>query len=123
MVHETNIDSIQALDKQIEEGKGDLIRLKRARNSLLNISTRLPLEILGHIFARSLIWRHGGFLSSYNKKRGLLMPCPLLTPPITLLHIAMILPHVRSDEPPALRGQEQTLGSMYVGHFRGISRH
>ena len=47
---EINIDSILALEKQIKEGAGDVIRLKRARNSLLNISTRVPPEILGHIF-------------------------------------------------------------------------
>ena len=52
---ETNIHSIRALDEQIKEGKGDGIKLKRARNSLLNISTRVPPEILGHIFAWSLV--------------------------------------------------------------------
>jgi len=55
MGHEANIDPIQALDKQIEEGKGDLIKLKRARNSLLNISTRVPPEILGEIFVWSVV--------------------------------------------------------------------
>ena len=54
MDHEANINSIRALDKQIAEGEGDIIRLKRARNSLLNISTRVPPEILGHIFVWSL---------------------------------------------------------------------
>ena len=47
---EINIDSILALERQIGEGVGDVIHLKRARNSLLNISTRIPPEILGHIF-------------------------------------------------------------------------
>ena len=51
---ETNIHSIRALEKQIEEGKGDIIKLKRTRNSLLNVSTRIPPEILGHIFVCSL---------------------------------------------------------------------
>jgi len=54
MGRETNIRLIQALEERIEEGKGDIIKLKRDRNSLLNISTRVPPEILGHIFARSL---------------------------------------------------------------------
>ena len=54
MGRETNIHLIQALEKRIKEGKGDIIKLKRDRNSLLNISTRVPPEILGHIFARSL---------------------------------------------------------------------
>ena len=40
------------LEKQIEEGDGDMIKLKRARNSFL-ISVRVPPEILGKIF----IWR------------------------------------------------------------------
>ena len=55
MGHEANVDLIRALEKQIEEGKGDLIKLKRDRNSLLNISTRVPPEILGHIFAWCLV--------------------------------------------------------------------
>ena len=54
MGHEANIHSIRALDRQIAEGKGDVIKLKRARNSLLNISTRVPPEILGYIFVWSL---------------------------------------------------------------------
>ena len=72
---ETNIDSIRALEKQIEEGNGDLTELKRARNSLLNISTRVPPEVLGYIFVWSLImdaglahsWRLEGLQKgSYN---------------------------------------------------------
>jgi len=51
---EASIDAIRALEKQIEEGKGDIVKLKRDRNSLLNISTRVPPEILGHIFVWSL---------------------------------------------------------------------
>ena len=50
MDREVNADSIRALEEQIEEGKGDTIKLKRARNSLLNISTRIPPEVLGAIF-------------------------------------------------------------------------
>jgi len=50
MGHEANLHFIQALEKQIEEGKGDTIKLKRARNSLLNISMRIPPEILARIF-------------------------------------------------------------------------
>ena len=52
MDRETNIDLIRALDKQIEEGDGDIIKLKRNRNSL-NISMRIPPETLGHIFAQN----------------------------------------------------------------------
>ena len=47
---EINIDSILALEKQIEEGQGDATQLKRARNSLLNISALAPPELLGQIF-------------------------------------------------------------------------
>ena len=47
---EINIDSILALEKQIEEGLGDVIQLKRAQNSLLNISLHSPPEFLGQIF-------------------------------------------------------------------------
>ena len=50
MDREINLDSILALDKQIEEHEGPLIQLKRARNSLLNVSILLPPEILGTIF-------------------------------------------------------------------------
>ena len=49
------MNSIRALEMQIQEGKGDVIKLKRFRNSLLNISARLPPEILGDIFAWCLV--------------------------------------------------------------------
>ena len=52
---EINVDSILVLEKQISEGTGDVIKLKRARNSLLNISTRVPPEILGYIFRWNVI--------------------------------------------------------------------
>ena len=55
MGREVNIHLIQALEKQIEEGKEDTINLKRTRNSLLNISTRVPPEILGYVFVCSLV--------------------------------------------------------------------
>jgi len=57
---EINIHSIRDLEKQIEEGTGDPIQLKRTRNSLLNISTRVPPEILGAIFRWNVI-PDGGF--------------------------------------------------------------
>ena len=50
MDREINLDSIRALESQIEEHEKTIIRLKRARNSLLNVSTLLPPEILGKIF-------------------------------------------------------------------------
>jgi hypothetical protein len=50
MGHEANIDAIRVLERHIEEGDGDTIQLKRVRNSLLNISARVPAEILGDVF-------------------------------------------------------------------------
>ena len=47
---EINAHSIQILEKEIEKGIGDVIQLKRVRNSLLDISARVPPEILGSIF-------------------------------------------------------------------------
>ena len=55
MGREINIEAINALDKQIEEGTGDIIKLKRVRNSLLNISTLVPPEILGIILSWTLV--------------------------------------------------------------------
>lgn len=51
--NEVNIGSIQALEQQIKEHELAIIRLKRSRNSLLNVS-RLPPEILGDIFRRNV---------------------------------------------------------------------
>ena len=47
---EINIELIKNLEKQIREGTGDVIKLKRTRNSLLNVSVRVPPEILADIF-------------------------------------------------------------------------
>ena len=52
---EVNIHSILALEKRIGEGVGDITHLKRVRNSLLNISIRVPPEILGHIFRWNVV--------------------------------------------------------------------
>jgi len=56
---ETNIDSIRALDEQIGEYERALTKLKRTRNSLLNIS-KLPPEVLGNVF-RWNVTREGDF--------------------------------------------------------------
>ena len=71
---EANIDAIQALEKQIEEGKGNIIKLKRDRNSLLNISTRVPPEILGHIFAWRLV-RESPFQGLQKGSYSFLLVC------------------------------------------------
>ena len=66
---EINIDSILALEKQIDDGQGDVIQLKRTRNSLLNISARVPPELLGQVFRWNTIPGHdyGGLKKgSYN---------------------------------------------------------
>ena len=52
---EINIDSILALEKQIEQGLGNIVQLKRTRNSLLNISARVPPELLGQVFRWNVI--------------------------------------------------------------------
>ena len=46
---ETNIESILALDEQIRDHEKVIAKLRRARNSLLNVS-KLPPELLGNIF-------------------------------------------------------------------------
>jgi len=69
MGHEINIDFIRDLEKQIEEGTGDLIQLKRTRNSLLNVSTRVPPEILGSIFRWNVI-PDGGFQDAGGLPKG-----------------------------------------------------
>jgi hypothetical protein len=55
MGREINFDSIRVLEEQIREHERTLIQLKRARNSLLNVSTLLPPEILGRIFRWNVI--------------------------------------------------------------------
>jgi len=69
MGHEINIHFIRDLEKQIEAGTGDPIQLKRTRNSLLNISTRAPPEILGAIFCWNAI-PDGGFLDFDGLQKG-----------------------------------------------------
>jgi len=49
MGREINTHSILVLDERIKETTAEITRLKRSRNSLLNIA-RVPPEILGHIF-------------------------------------------------------------------------
>jgi len=49
MDREANIVSIRALENEIEEHERTTAKLKRARNSLLNVS-KLPPEVLGNIF-------------------------------------------------------------------------
>ena len=53
MVREININSIRALEEQIKEHERAIVKLKRTRNSLLNVS-KLPPEVLGNIFQRNV---------------------------------------------------------------------
>ena len=71
---EANIDLIRALEKQIEEGNGDPIKLKRDRNLLLNISAHVPPEILGNIFAQILV-RKGTFDGLQKGSYSFLLVC------------------------------------------------
>jgi len=56
---EINIGSILALDERIKEITAELARLKRSRNSILNIA-RVPPEILGRIFRFNVVPEVGG---------------------------------------------------------------
>jgi hypothetical protein len=55
MGQEINFDSLRVLEERTQEHGGTLIQLKRARNSLLNVSTLLPPEILGNLFRWNVI--------------------------------------------------------------------
>ena len=55
MGREISFDSIRVLEERIQEHERTLIQLKRARNSLLNVSTLLPPEVLGNIFRWNII--------------------------------------------------------------------
>src|SRR5258708_3853962 len=55
MDREINLNRILALEDQIREHERAIIQLKRTRNSLLNVSTLLPPEILGAIFRWNVI--------------------------------------------------------------------
>jgi len=70
---EINIKSIRALDEQINEHERVLIGLKRARNSLLNVS-RLPPEVLGKIFHWNVISK-GNFDGLEDGSHNFLLVC------------------------------------------------
>ncbi|KAF9782945.1 hypothetical protein BJ322DRAFT_1073521, partial [Thelephora terrestris] len=54
--NEINIGTIRSVEQQIKEHEMAIIRLKRVRNSLLNVS-RLPPEILGDIFCQNVTFK------------------------------------------------------------------
>ncbi|KAF9646760.1 hypothetical protein BDM02DRAFT_3118158 [Thelephora ganbajun] len=75
---EENIESIRALEEQIREhemeiNEMEIIKLKRTRNSLLNVS-KLPPEVLGDIFHRNVILR-GDFDELDKRSHNFLFVC------------------------------------------------
>ena len=70
---EINIKSIRVLEEQIKDHERALIRLKRARNSLLNVS-KLPPEILGKIF-RWNVTPKGNFDGLVKGSHNFLLVC------------------------------------------------
>jgi len=70
---EVNIQSIRVLEDQIREHERIVIRLKRSRNSLLNIS-KLPPELLGRIF-RWNITPKGNFDGLEEGSHNFLLVC------------------------------------------------
>ena len=73
MDRETNIDSIHAVEEQIRECERTIIKFKRARNSLLNVS-KLPPEILGEVFRWNVI-RKGDFGGLDKGSHNFLVVC------------------------------------------------
>ena len=73
MDRETNINSIRALEEEIKEHERAVIRLKRTRNSLLNVS-KLPPEVLGNIFGWNVI-RKGDFDGLEKASHNFLLVC------------------------------------------------
>jgi len=73
---EINIDSLMALDKRIKEVMAELARLKRSRNSILNVA-RIPPEILGHIFRLHIMPESSGSrpLKVRKGSYGILLVC------------------------------------------------
>ena len=76
MGRETDVDSILALDKRIEELTAELIRLKRSRNLLLHVA-HLPPEILGYIFRFNIIAEVGApqFAGIHKDSYNFLLVC------------------------------------------------
>jgi len=70
---EINIDSIPALEEQIRKHEEVVIKLKRARNSLLKVSN-LPPEVLGDIF-RWNVTRKGDFGGLDKRSHNFLLVC------------------------------------------------
>jgi len=74
MEREINIDSIGALEEQIKEHERAITKLKRTRNSLLNVST-LPPEVLGNIFLWNVTLEEPGFDGLEEVSHNFLLVC------------------------------------------------
>ena len=70
---ETNIESVLALEEQIRVHETAILQLKRARNSLLNIS-KLPPEVLGNIFRWNVTLK-GDFDGLEERSHNFLLVC------------------------------------------------
>ena len=70
---EPNADSIRALEEQIREHERAIVRLKRARNSLLNVS-KIPPEVLGNIFRWNVALK-GDFDELDKRSHNFLLVC------------------------------------------------
>ena len=70
---EKNLESIRVLEDQIREHERVSARLKRTRNSLLNIS-KLPPEVLGDIFRRNVTLK-GAFDGLEEGSHNFLLVC------------------------------------------------
>ena len=80
MGREANIDLISVLERRIEEGNGDVVTLKRDRNSLLNISKFTIPEILGCIIVWCLAreanpFRYRGFDGLQKGSHNFVLVC------------------------------------------------
>ena len=73
MDREINIDSILALEEQIREHERTTIKLKRHRNSLLNVS-KLPPEVLANIFHWNVTFK-GDFSGLEEGSHNFLLVC------------------------------------------------
>ena len=73
MDREANIDSIRALEEEVKEHERAVIKLKRTRNSLLNVS-KLPPEVLGNIFVWNVV-RKGDFDGLEKRSHNFLLVC------------------------------------------------
>ena len=73
MHREINIESIRILEEEITEHERAAVKLKRARNSLLNVS-KLPPEVLGNIFGWNVALK-GDFDGLEKESHNFLLVC------------------------------------------------